>query len=469
MSQVQVSKYVKFIERPNDTVIYHSQIGGACAIDEKIREIFEKLKDIKVCNSPQELISKLKFNIDESELEEVFQEFSEKGFLIVDGVDTDYVEKYTNERIQNLSTGRQIKTIQLVVSNNCNFKCKYCFENKIYCSEEREKYQHDINNKIMSSADAIEYIQVVIDTIKKEDADALHIQFFGGEPLTNKEAIIAVLEHFENGKQYGIDISYSIVTNGSLIDKNIAEYFKRYNVGVVISFDNPKKTDRNMKSGKNSIEKVIESLEILKSNNNHVAFNSVLSQQTIEYFDTSIIDCALEYNVSEVGIVLDLDPSFYTKDTIEEISDKLIEVYQYGLEKDIQVSGYWMSTYLASLDFMAMKKGFKTCSGTGSQFSIEPNGKVFSCKGSSAYFGDIRDIKELLSNETYQLYAKRSINNSSKCKACDIEGFCSGFCLGPLEQSFGSANYVLEEYCELLKSVTQRLFAIEGDLDYYEL
>ena len=53
MSQVQVSKYVKFIERPNDTVIYHSQIGGACAIDEKIREIFEKLKDIKVCNSPQ--------------------------------------------------------------------------------------------------------------------------------------------------------------------------------------------------------------------------------------------------------------------------------------------------------------------------------------------------------------------------------------------------------------------------------
>lgn len=72
MSQVQVSKYVKFIERPNDTVIYHSQIGGACAIDEKIREIFEKLKDIKVCNSPQELISKLKFNIDESELEEVF-------------------------------------------------------------------------------------------------------------------------------------------------------------------------------------------------------------------------------------------------------------------------------------------------------------------------------------------------------------------------------------------------------------
>ena len=469
MSQVQVSKYMKFINRPNDTVIYHSQIGGACTIDEKIKEIFEALKAIGVCHSVKDLIAKLKFSITESEVEEVFREFSEKGFLITDGIDRDYVDEYTNERMKNLSMGKQIRTIQLVVSNNCNFKCKYCFENKIYCSEAREKYQQDVNNKMMSPADAIEYIQLVIDMIKGQDSDALHIQFFGGEPLTNKEAIIAVLEHFEKGLQYGIDLSYSIVTNGSLVDINIANYFKRYNVGVIISFDNPKTTDRNMKSGKNSIEKVMESLEILKKNNNHVAFNSVLSQHTIQYFDTSIIDCALDYHISEVGIVLDLDPHFYTQDTIGEISDKLIAIYQYGLERGILVSGYWMSTYQAVLDFMAMKKGFKTCSGTGSQFSIEPNGKVFSCKGSSAYFGDIRHIKELLNNKTYRLYAKRSINNSSKCKACDIEGFCSGFCLGPLEQSFGSVDYVLEAYCKLLKEVIQRLFTVEGDLDYYEL
>ena len=468
MSKVQLSKYVNFIKRQEDTVVYHSQVGGACVVDNRILSILKLIGKIGSCEL-DELISKLEFSIQERELEEVIEEFTEKGFLRKDNLEVNYVAEYTDDRIKNLSTGKQIKTIQLVVSNNCNFNCKYCFEHSIYSSDERYLYQNDPNNKIMSPEDAIEYIRIVILTLNEQESNTLHIQFFGGEPLTNKETIVKVLEYFKDGASFNINISYSIVTNGSLIDANIASYFNKYNVGVIISFDNPNKSDRVMKSGKDSIQKTFDSLDILKAHDNYVAFNSVLSEHTFDYFDKSIIDCAIEYNVKEVGIVLDLNPEFYTKRSTSEICDRLMAVYNYGVKKGIEISGYWMSTYLAALDFKSMEKGFKTCSGTGSQFSIEPNGKVFACKGSSAYFGDIKDIKQLLQSRKYIEYSKRSISNSMNCETCCIEGFCSGFCLGPLEQQFGYVNHTVENYCSLIIEMTHRLFAVEKDLDYYEL
>jgi hypothetical protein len=36
MKQIQLSKYVTFMERPKDIIAYHSQIGEVCSIDSVI-------------------------------------------------------------------------------------------------------------------------------------------------------------------------------------------------------------------------------------------------------------------------------------------------------------------------------------------------------------------------------------------------------------------------------------------------
>lgn len=223
-----------------------------------------------------------------------------------------------------------------------------------------------------------------------------------------------------------------------------------------------------MKSGEDSVERTFEILDILKENNVYTAFNSVLSSFTYSYFDTDIIDCAIEHNVKEVGIVMDLDPTFYSKYHTDDIAEKVIRLVTYGNEKDVLVSGYWMSTYLGMMENKEYQKGFKTCSGTGSQFSIEPNGNIYACKGSSGFFGNVNNIKELLSSKNYGAYATRSLRNTEKCKGCMLEGFCSGFCLGPLEQTYNDIEYVVVPYCEVLKNIARKLLKQEGNLDYYE-
>ena len=451
---MRLSKYVNMIKKGEYYVVFHSHLGEACVVDQNIWTILKKIDSYKL-------------DIDNKNVQEIVSEFTNKGFIVED--DKNYLKEIEEEIISNIKTGAQIQTIQLIVSNNCNFNCKYCFEHSIYCSPEREKSQNDISNKIMDSEDAIDYIQKILQLICGRNVKRhLHIQFFGGEPLTNKDAIKAVLHKFEDGVRYGVELSYSIVTNGSLIDNEMAELFSKYNVAVIVSFDNPNKSDRIMKSGNNSIDKTKEVLKILQRFDAYVAFNSVLSEYTYDYFDTTIIDFAFENNVQEVGIVLDLNPDFYNKKDYKDIAKKILDIVDYGNKRGILVSGYWMSTYLSVLGHLECKKGFKTCSGTGSQLSIEPNGTIFSCKGSSAYYGHVNDLQGLLEGEKYRRYVARSVQNSPKCEGCEISGFCSGFCLGPLEQTYGDISHIVEPYCDLMRYLTESLLLREESLDKYE-
>ncbi len=165
---------------------------------------------------------------------------------------------------------------------------------------------------------------------------------------------------------------------------------------------------------------------------------------------------------------MDLNPDFYNKKDYKDIAKKILDIVDYGNKRGILVSGYWMSTYLSVLGHLECKKGFKTCSGTGSQLSIEPNGTIFSCKGSSAYYGHVNDLQGLLEGEKYRRYVARSVQNSPKCEGCEISGFCSGFCLGPLEQTYGDISHIVEPYCDLMRYLTESLLLREESLDKYE-
>lgn len=452
---MKLSKYVQSISRADGKLLYHSQIGQACVVDDRIYEFLSELVFDK-SNEKNYLNQK-----------EIFYEFQKMGF-IVDKNDVDYIEQYTNERMKQLDAEPQIRTVQLIVSNACNFNCRYCFENNIYCSEERNANMADPNNVMMSPDNAKSYMGKCIDLIKKTSHPALHVQFFGGEPTTNMEAIRAVLDCYSDGGEYGVELTYSIVTNGSLIDKETAALFKKYDVATIVSFDNPSKSDRKLKDGRNSEEVVRSSLEFLKEENVYTAFNSVLSSHTLEYFDNSIIDYANVFNVKEVGVVLDLDPDFYSDNNISNIVKKILSLCDYASNVGILVSGYWMTSYLNVLARNGFASGFKTCSGTGSQLSIEPNGTVFSCKGSSCHYGSIADIDSMLRNEHYRRYAERSIKNSDRCKNCEIEGFCAGFCLGPLEQTYKSIYELVPGYCRLMKTLIFEFLKRETNILKYE-
>ncbi|SHK51129.1 radical SAM cyclopropyl synthase TigE [Paramaledivibacter caminithermalis] len=463
--ELLLSKYVNTIKKDDNSFrLFHSIHGGLCEVDNEIYKVLNYLKKSRLLT---DIYNEFSY-IDNSEINDIVNEFFEKGFIIYNGQnEIESYREHEKRRINRIETGEQIKAIQLVVSNKCNYNCKYCFTNSIYSSKEREIYQKHDKNQIMTPENAINYIEKVIEKIIKANNKELSIQFFGGEPLTNWNTIERVLDHYKNEDRLKID--YSIVTNGALITPKISEYLKKYNVPVIMSFDSPNRSHRYTNDGSDSIKNTIKSLEILKENNNYIAFNSVLSRDTFDYFNNDIVDFAQNYNVSEIGILLDLNPSFYKDFNLDDIVNKVIDLYEYGLDNGIIVTGYWHITYQNIIMNKSIDRGYKTCSATGGQLSIEPMGVVFACKGSSGYFGNMNDLEGLLSCENYIKYASRSFINSNNCINCELIGHCSGLCLGAIEKKYGNIMYMDKGACDLYKLLIRRLIEREKNIFRYDI
>ncbi len=460
---LQTSKYVKVVPREEDSVVYHSLFGGICIVDKEISKLIELFQSPKSLN---EIAATGEYSAEQ--LESFVRVFKPRHFLVNPDFDEyDVIEQKIAHRKEHLHTGEQIGVVQLVVTNLCNFRCTYCFTTSLYSSEKRLELQSSEDNRLMEIETADKAIREVIRMIRESGGKSLHIQFFGGEPLLNWSVIKSVLETFSDGSEYGIEIGYSIVTNGSLIRKEMAGYFKKYNVPVVVSFDSPKGKDRIFTNRKNGLHAIEQGLSILRENSNKVVFNSVLSGETFDYFGTDLVDFALKYGVSEIGVLLDLNPEFYENRKVGDIVDKLWKLYTYAKENGVLVTGYWHIIFQQIIAYEHLKdRGYKTCSATGCQLSIEPSGDVFACKGSSGYFGHISHLPEFLSSEPYRSYAMRAYRNAPACEGCEIENFCSGFCLGPLEKKYNNIYVIEEKTCEVYKEITRRLIR---DLDRSEV
>ena len=456
------------------TSVYHRQRGGLCMLDKAAVDVLESFKNGRVIpNSWIELEAPTR----EAEL---IQQLAARGFLI-------------NEEALNLSQSKpvekKVNIIQLILANACNFGCTYCFEgiqgkemsveeevakielirvvaqdeikvdinNSMYASKERFEHQFDKKNRHMKPQDAVHYVEKALAASRAGGMYSVMVQFFGGEPLLNWKAIDAVLDRFGDGSKDGMHISYSTVTNGSLITEEVAGKFARHQVAVCVSFDSPTSPSRPLKSGEDSTPVVMQGLRLLQAKGNRIAINAALTSATWDDFNESIVDLAVDVGAGEIGVVVDFDPTFYSSFGTGNIVDRLWKVVEYGRQKGVVLTGYWHQIFQVLLGHDAVaERGFKNCSAKGAQFSIEPNGSVFACKAGSTLLGSIELGPALLDAPAYLEHAQLRHENPEFCRGCEIEGFCAGLCLGPLEKKYAAIDVVEPAACDFYRGITRK-------------
>ncbi|MFL9873275.1 radical SAM/SPASM domain-containing protein [Paraburkholderia megapolitana] len=411
---------------------------------------------------------------------ELVQQLLARGFLVTDEAQQQSVPTEVEKKVN---------IIQLILANACNFGCTYCFEgiqgkemsveaevakvdlsrlkardeikidinDSMYASRERFEHQYDPKNRHMKPHDAVHYVEKALAASRSSGVQSVMIQFFGGEPLLNWKAIAAVLERFGNGERDDMHIAYSTVTNGSLITDEVAETFARHRVAVCVSFDSPTSPSRPLKNGEDSTPVVMQGLRRLQAKGNRIAINAALTSATWNDFDESIVDLAVDVSAGEIGVVVDFDPSFYARYGAQNIVDRLWRVVEYGRQRGVVLTGYWHQIFQVLLGHDAVsERGFKNCSAKGAQFSIEPNGSVFACKAGSTILGSIEQGPGLLDAPAYVEHAKLRHENPDFCRGCEIEGFCAGLCLGPLEKKYGAIDVVEPSACNFYRGITRR-------------
>ncbi|MCY1282798.1 quinohemoprotein amine dehydrogenase maturation protein [compost metagenome] len=456
------------------TAVYHRQRGGLCMLDEAAIDVMQSFRDGR--NIPT---SWIEFDTPTREAE-LIQQLAARGFL------TSEDEQATLEKTP---VEKKVNIIQLILANACNFGCTYCFEgiqgkemsveeevakvelirvvaqdeikvdinNSMYASKERFEHQFDRKNRHMKPQDAVHYVEKALAASRAGGMYSVMVQFFGGEPLLNWKAIDAVLDRFGDGSSDGMHIAYSTVTNGSLITEEVAEKFAYHKVAVCVSFDSPTSPSRPLKNGDDSTPVVMRGLRLLQAKGNRIAINAALTSATWRDFNESIVDLAVDVGAGEIGVVVDFDPTFYSTFGAEKIVDRLWQVVEYGRQKGVVLTGYWHQIFQVLLGHdVVAERGFKNCSAKGAQFSIEPNGSVFACKAGSTLLGSIELGPELLDAPAYLEHAQLRHENPEFCRGCEIEGFCAGLCLGPLEKKYAAIDVVEPAACDFYRGITRK-------------
>ncbi len=253
------------------------------------------------------------------ETPEEVKQLKEAGYLAEESVVievkhpiTDYLGDYLDRRLIKLT---------LQVTQDCNFRCKYC----IY-SEEHNDRQRSHSKKHMSWETAKKAVDFLWE--HSADSSSINIGFYGGEPLLEIDLIRKVIEYSKE-LFAGKELDYSITTNGTLLTEDMIPYFKEHKVQLMISLDGPKEiNDQNrvFQGGGGTFDTVMKKIRMVRRVDPDYAHKLQISMVMDPEND---FDCINEIYIKEEQ----LDELFVTAAVVDQEYDgtvaKMSEEYRW--------------------------------------------------------------------------------------------------------------------------------------------
>jgi len=302
--------------------------------------------------------------------------------------------------------------LQWHLSETCNLKCLHCYqENHKPIQLEYEKLE-----KI--------YIQF------KELLDKLnmkgHINITGGEPLCNPY-LFKILDLIKKDED---KISFSILTNGTLITEEIARKIKKYNPYYVqVSLEGGRKTNDYIR-GKGTYKKIAEGIKKLNAEGIFTSLSFTANKLNYKEFP-KVVKYARKYGVNSVwsdrliplGNSEDKDLALSYKQTRE-----YLEIMQTQKIKFKKIKKNNTNILMnRALQFQMTNEFAYGCTAGDTLLTVMENGDLVPCRRMPIVVGN------LFEKNMYDLYKNSDILNElrkkripDECKDCENSETCHG-------------------------------------------
>lgn len=173
---------------------------------------------------------------------------------------------------------RKMRMLILQLTQNCNLRCNYCPYTGNYNNRSH-------NTKAMSLETAKRGIDFFLE--HAVDSNEVHIGFYGGEPLLEFDLLKACVEYAEIQAE-GKDIYFNLTSNGTLLRRDVVEFFEKHRVSLSISLDGPaevqNKNRRFANSNKDTFDTVFSNVKRIRADypeyyKDYVGFSMVVDPQ----------------------------------------------------------------------------------------------------------------------------------------------------------------------------------------------
>lgn len=326
-------------------------------------------------------------------------------------------------------------------SSNCNLSCKYCFYRDV--SKNREIY----NNGNMTLETSENLIKITFN----ENYSLVNFTFQGGEPtLAGINYFKTFIDLVNKYNKKNIKVTYSIQTNGYMLNENFIKFFKENDFLVGISLDGPKDINDSLRcvgNYKGSFNKVKNTINLLKKYN--VNFNILC---VLTSFNSKHITKVYNFFKKEKYRYLQFIPCLdkLGVDTSNNLNNfKAIkyslkpEDYLYALNTLFKLykEDYFNNSYISIRQFdnyiqMLLNNPPENCSMSGIcgiYFVVESNGDVYPCDFYSLdqyKIGNVNktSFKNMINSKILKIFIEESKNISSQCTNCKYFPLCRGGC-----------------------------------------
>jgi len=337
----------------------------------------------------------------------------------------------------------RFRSLSLILTDDCNFACSYCYKAK------------------GQSTMAWETAERALSFFLPHLIDNAYVIFYGGEPLLAFDLIREAVRFIEDrSRMWDKPIRFSITTNGSLITPEVADFFASHRFYVVLSFDG---LAQEIHRHGSSLKEIDKALDLLKDHPGiDLDVNSVFTPESV-YLLSDSLQYIWQKGVPNVAFSLSSKEIWgpgsqaILKAELKQVETALAALYERA--GTIPVESY----------AKPQQNRIFRCTGGQDRMAVTPEGQVWGCDlfashfshdknhldANPFYFGRINDF--ITSHPTTcpkisQNYARLSTDNfaspTQPCFLCDYLPEC-GIC--PIDAAFSGhpLGQVPAHLCEI--------------------
>lgn len=324
-----------------------------------------------------------------------------------------------------------------VVTTACNLQCVYC----------QAQNGVDTLHAVMDKTTA----QKAVDIALQSPTNDLQFEFQGGEPLLNFE-IIKYIVNYSNEKRQNKRITFSVVSNLTLLTDEMLEFFISNNVSICTSLDGPPvvhDSNRPYRSGDTSYNDVLSAIERVKARGLWLGAILTVTKKSINY-PKQIVDAYISLGFDSISLRA-LTPLGCANAQWERIGyqpSEFLQFYKiafdYIIEKNLQgihiaegISSIFLKKIITGVasNYMELRS---PCGAAIGQMAYYHDGSIYTCDegrmlaemGNRAFLlGTVDDSYDvLMDNSVCKAVCAASILESlPSCADCIYQPYC-GVC-----------------------------------------
>lgn len=353
-----------------------------------------------------------------------------------------------SQDVKDLPSDTKVRSFSINIAQVCNLQC-------VYCGADGDGSYGSKTAKIDTSK-ALEQVRFFISQLQNNES--MHLRFIGGEPLLYPSVVKEICRYTKLLTMgQNLSITYSIITNGTLITPKAAELLGQYNFDVTVSIDGTQEVNdkvRPLKSGRGGSTALtmrgLKELSQVRSQLKGIKINCVFGDH-----NTDIISAYLKFRDLDVDT---LNFNYAANDHDETFSSEYLQQMKKVAQLAFDFGGLnevkRIIQFKNNIDLIETKtRKWNHCGAGKSLLQSDTKGDLYVCNwfmnDPSEKVGSQTEIEE----SRLKPYQKNLIELHN-CQSCWARHFCGGGCMFVNKTKTGDKHTSDLSFCERKRALS---------------